>query len=315
MPLDPVIGGALISAGGSLLGGLLGSSGPSKFEKQMARAQFQFQQDFAKQGVRWRVEDAKAAGLHPLFALGYQPTGGSPVQIPAGGPDPMGGALAEAGQSIGRAVAAQQTKEERALQALQMATLMAGLEESDARKQVLLAEAAKLRGDQQGPGLPEGIDVGYGAKTFPLPDAPRLQESEFFNQKWYRVMPDGGERIYTDSLNERRFDRSVQQGVPEAFWKSWHMPGGRQMLLPSTSPGQGVSEAIESMAESKTVMWMVIQENAARFGPGWVDWFDDRYLTGPVDRKVRSTGAAIEGWAASAWKQVVDQWRELSRPR
>jgi len=309
--MDPIIGGALISAGGSLLGGLLGQSGPSKFEKQMARAQFAFQQDLAKQGIRWRVEDARAAGLHPLFALGAQPMGGQPVQIPGGGPDPMGAALADAGQSIGRAVAAQQTKEEKALVALQLAQAMANLDESDARKQVLLAEAAKLRGDQTGPGLE--IAVGGGAKTFPLPDAPRLDLGQEFVSKFYRVMPDTGERVYTDSLSSNRFDRSVQRGPAEAFWKSWLMPGGRQMLLPSTSPGQGVSEALESMSESATLMWMTIQENSARFGPGWVDWFDERYLSGPVSRKAHGVGDALANWAGEKWKMIVDQWRKLQK--
>ena len=37
------------------------------------------QEDFAKKGIRWRVADAEAAGLHPLAALGAQPAAAQPV--------------------------------------------------------------------------------------------------------------------------------------------------------------------------------------------------------------------------------------------
>ena len=36
---------------------------------------------FAKEGVRWRVEDAKAAGIHPLFAMGNAGVGAT-VKVP-----------------------------------------------------------------------------------------------------------------------------------------------------------------------------------------------------------------------------------------
>lgn len=42
------------------------------------------QKQFAQYGIRWRAEDARKAGLHPLAALGASTSSFSPVHIPAG---------------------------------------------------------------------------------------------------------------------------------------------------------------------------------------------------------------------------------------
>lgn len=89
--------GEIIAAGSSLLGGILSGNRQDKLAKQ----NIQLQKDFAQQGIRWKVEDAKAAGLHPLAALGAQTTSFSPVSV--GGSD-IGSGLAAAGQDVSRAI-------------------------------------------------------------------------------------------------------------------------------------------------------------------------------------------------------------------
>ncbi len=125
---------AIIAAGASLLGGAIASSSASKDRsaaQQMSAddqaltveqnaLDRQQQLDFAQQGIRWRVEDAQAAGIHPLYSMGaniptYSPTSSNfmrPTPPPSGN---MGGALARAGQSAGRALAATRSSEERQL--------------------------------------------------------------------------------------------------------------------------------------------------------------------------------------------------------
>lgn len=99
--------GSIISSIGSIVGGALGSrSQSSALDKQIA-----LQKDFAKNGIRWKVEDAKAAGVHPLFALGASTIPFQPMAIN----DTMGPAIGEASQNIGRAISAQSTTEERAM--------------------------------------------------------------------------------------------------------------------------------------------------------------------------------------------------------
>jgi len=51
--------GGLISAGASLFG----SNSAAKRQEKLSK-------EFAQHGIQWRVEDAKAAGIHPLAALG-----------------------------------------------------------------------------------------------------------------------------------------------------------------------------------------------------------------------------------------------------
>lgn len=63
------------------------------------------QKEFAKHGIRWKVADAKAAGLHPLAALGMQGASFSPVSV--------AGELGQAGQGLDRAMQATRTAPER----------------------------------------------------------------------------------------------------------------------------------------------------------------------------------------------------------
>jgi len=82
-----------ISAGGNIIGGILGSMDRNKDRK--------LQKEFAQSGIQWKVEDAKKAGIHPLAALGAQTTSYAPVSV--GGPSIASG-LASAGQDIARSV-------------------------------------------------------------------------------------------------------------------------------------------------------------------------------------------------------------------
>lgn len=90
--------GSLISAGASILGGILGNSAADK--------QMEMQKDFAQKGIRWRVNDAKAAGIHPLYALGAPTMSYSPVATGDFG-------VSQAGQDIGRAIDQTRTSGER----------------------------------------------------------------------------------------------------------------------------------------------------------------------------------------------------------
>lgn len=51
------------------------------FAREMWKKNANLQRQFAKMGIRWRVADAKAAGLHPLAALGSSGASGSPITV------------------------------------------------------------------------------------------------------------------------------------------------------------------------------------------------------------------------------------------
>lgn len=71
------------------------------------------QREFAQKGIRWRVADAQAAGVHPLYALGANLPTYSPSPIAVGANTALGDGIMSMGQDIGRAVDAQRTSDEK----------------------------------------------------------------------------------------------------------------------------------------------------------------------------------------------------------
>lgn len=59
---------------GDFLGGGLNAWSTNEANKDNIK----YQKQFAQRGIRWRVKDAKAAGVHPLFALGANTASFSP---------------------------------------------------------------------------------------------------------------------------------------------------------------------------------------------------------------------------------------------
>lgn len=138
--LGNIIGG-LIGAGASLLGG----SNAQKSQEKMAEQNIALQKEFAQSGIQWKVQDAKAAGVHPLAALGATTQSFSPVSIGS----PAGESMSQAGQFLGRSIAAASTADQRASSALAGLTLeRAGLENDLLRSQI-----ARIN-QQVGPPMP-----------------------------------------------------------------------------------------------------------------------------------------------------------------
>jgi len=126
--LGNIIGG-LIGAGASLLGG----SNAQKSQEKMAAENIRLQKEFAQSGIQWKVADAKAAGVHPLAALGASTLSFSPVSVGS----PAGAGISSAGQFLGRALAATDTAGGRTTSAVEALTLeRAGLENELLRSQI-----------------------------------------------------------------------------------------------------------------------------------------------------------------------------------
>lgn len=148
--------GSLISAGASLIGGLIGSNNEKKARQQaeaQALRQEQLQREFAQNSIQWRVQDAKAAGLHPLAALGAQTQSYSPISVGYQPGSAMPNAVAQMGQDIGRAVSARGTQQERAYQATTQAL---SLRRMELENQVLenQVNASRLAVMRQAGGIP-----------------------------------------------------------------------------------------------------------------------------------------------------------------
>lgn len=177
--------GSIIGPALGLIGGLFGQSADRKareaaeaaaagrFNEQMEWSREQFdrnealQREFAQSGVRWRTADAKAAGIHPIFALGgagasYSPTVTAGGDNFTGSGDGGGRYLAQMGQDVGRAIAATSTRSER----IDSTMAALGLEHAQLQNDLLKAQIAKMTG-QIGPPAPElgnaaGLDGSFG---------------------------------------------------------------------------------------------------------------------------------------------------------
>jgi ABC-type molybdate transport system substrate-binding protein len=106
-----LLGAAAISAGGSLLGGLIGSRGQSAANKanlKIAREQMAFQERMSNTAYQRSSKDLEAAGLNRILALG------SPASSPAGAQATMQNEKAAIGDAVGKttasAMAAMQAK-------------------------------------------------------------------------------------------------------------------------------------------------------------------------------------------------------------
>lgn len=133
---------ALAAGGASLAGSALGfisaqnaqaeqariAQGNWDIQREMATRNEYLQQLFASNQLQWKAQDARNAGIHPVFAMGAQPfvpqgSSAAGTQLPSG--DGGGEFLARMGQDVGRAITAYQTHQERkealSLQSAQMA--------------------------------------------------------------------------------------------------------------------------------------------------------------------------------------------------
>lgn len=214
-------------------------SDTNDMQRQIARDNIAMQKEFAQQGIKWKVEDAKNAGIHPLFGLGAQTHSFSPVSVGStpdfGSADKMN-VLGKMGQNISRSIAATQNKQERELQALQLATAKADLDGKVIENQIRASQLQKL--NQVGPSLPTVSDnfiPGQGQakiveqplrRTYSAPGRP-AQEVGWSPDVGYARTDTGLTPVPSKDVKERIED----QLVPEAMWAL------RNYVLPNLSLG------------------------------------------------------------------------------
>lgn len=146
--------GALIGAGASLLGGLFGNKAQKDSneanlaaQREMNAQNIALQKEFAQHGIRWKVEDARAAGIHPIYALGGSTHSFTPVSanFQSQPLTALPNAMAAAGQDLGRAVNATRTGGER-VDAFTKTAQALQLENMSLQNDVLRTEIASKSG-------------------------------------------------------------------------------------------------------------------------------------------------------------------------
>lgn len=212
-----------------------------------AREQFNrneaLQREFAQNGIRWRVEDAKAAGLHPLAAIGAAGAGYSPTISAGGGsynvdfgrnlPSDTGASLANMGQGLGRAISATQTPQERAETAYEMTVKRQQIASNDLDLQIKAAQLARYsQPGQTGGGVPIGQSVVanshgvYEAKPYEAttvnPGAPYAAAGPAQSENEYRNNSQGGLTSYPSS--GMNIDEMGSPGYLGWMWRNRVLP-------------------------------------------------------------------------------------------
>lgn len=157
--------GPILSGIGSAASAFTRGPGDTSQQWSQFNQNYQNQKEFAQHGIRWKVEDAKAAGIHPLFALGGSTASYSPSTFSVGDQGGSDYGLKGMGQAVDRAVAATRTSEERKLTDFQVKSQELDLEgkrlDNEIRRAKLASDAQRLSQSQIGPPMPSSMtDTG-----------------------------------------------------------------------------------------------------------------------------------------------------------
>lgn len=128
---------AVLGVGGAILDKLFGDDSAEK--------QAELQREFAQNGIRWKVEDAKAAGIHPLYALGASTAQYAPITV--------GTDFASQGQNLGRAISAMRTPAEKE-GAFQKTVEALTLDKMGLENEILRSQLRNINSPGTGPGMP-----------------------------------------------------------------------------------------------------------------------------------------------------------------
>lgn len=182
-----------------------------KSSEAIALQNIQMQKEFAKKGIQWKVDDARSAGVHPLFALGASTTSFSPVSVGSNLAEGASG-FQQAGQDIGRAVNATLTSKDRgsaASKAAEALTLERGSLENELLRTQIASQAAKLGqagGNPAMPSMRKRQIEGQGSTD-------EIGEETKYKDRPKMMM--GGKRVQTDPLTsnmESTEDRYGDEG-------------------------------------------------------------------------------------------------------
>lgn len=228
--LDPlsmaIIGATNIGAG---LIGQAGAAEANEAQRAMAADNIHLQKQFAQHAIRWKVADAQAAGIHPLYALGASTTSFSPVSVGTLNEGaPMASALQSMGQDVTRAAAAARSPTDRMAALATAQSLRANdlrLSNMEMQNTILAAKVREVVGAQIGPGGPEekanllipgqGNTAGINPepmKIAPAGSNPAGEAGAITDVGWARTQT-GWAPIPSKDVKERIEDNLIQEGM------------------------------------------------------------------------------------------------------
>lgn len=208
--------GSVLASGAPVVGDIAGAL----MNKRAADKQHQFLNHQEQRAYQWKanqlqtmVKDAKAAGIHPLAALGGNVSYGSPASVGTAPVADMRGM----GQSIGRAVAATATNHERKMMDLQLENQTL---DNEMKRLQVTQERRRLAG-QVGPGMPDQVETIPSQVTSHAKGHPQLEAGSITSTGFARTAQGGLTPIPSRDVKERIED----QFIPETIWAAQNYIG------------------------------------------------------------------------------------------
>lgn len=253
------LGPSLISAGGNFLGGLANIYQGNKAmrqEEHLAQRNIDYQKEYAQNALQWRINDGKAAGLHPLFSMGAQLPSFTPVAVSDRGSAQSAQGWSDIGRSIGDGAAAYaKWKQDRKFDQIEQGvrdgkdytkvhTLQDQIMQTEADLREESVTAARLDNDIRRLEL----ENRYQNKAGQI-DNPEPEMSDAVNYKPDQVI---------------RGSNGQTAGTHPA-WKKWQLDKDLYIDLPWSD--EGVAESLEGAP-----IWLqalIIKRNTAKYGEAW----------------------------------------------
>lgn len=234
--------------------------------EQQARNE-QLQREFASHGIQWKMEDAAAAGLHPVYGagLGGAAFASNPVVVnPVVSPSAGGASVvppsysrshmdyASMGQGLGRLIEKLLVKD-----TVKDAALAAAVDSNAA----VTTQAANSMGIVTPGAFTPGSEMEWPQRVFVPPTTISALDTRTYK-------PDENTSVLSS-------DPSTTAGVGKAGWSNYNL-GGLHMDVPSKE----LSEPLESISESVFVMAATITHNVNKYGMGWLRQFSEKFIPG-----------------------------------
>lgn len=207
---------AAAPAVGSVAGALMNKRSADKqlsFLKGQESRGYAWQKEMATTGIQKRVADAKAAGIHPLAALGASVSYGSPASV---GTAPIAD-MSQMGQDIGRAVAATATNHERKMMDIQLDNAQLDNE----MKRIEVTNARRSLTGQVGPGVPDQVQNMPAQVTSHASGRRNIEAGSVTSTGFARTPGGGLTPVPSRDVKERIED----QMIPELVWAAQNYMG------------------------------------------------------------------------------------------
>lgn len=262
--------GTAVGAGIGLLGGALSNL---SHERQADKG-YAYQEEALKNGISWRVADAKRAGIHPLYALGAPSMSMQPIITQ----DQIGPAVQQMGQSMSDITRNTLNEQQKANQAMEYLVMSSQRNKNDAEAELARTQAASLVQKQRTNINPPGLGIqnemgqnptGGGLGFYDVKAAEQISAKPGHEYSSAGINP---------ALQLRMIDRNLPMYMdiaegdsPEETWKE-------KGYLPSLG---------------------LALRNARIFGDGWMwDFIKSRYLglnvTGKYDVNAKDDGSKAD---------------------